>query len=649
MCPTWSTRCRWTIDPSGCRPEVVQQVADDIGLPVAGQDTPGAARVRGVSWAEHLRTALLHLVFGHYGHELLAKIDDAGRARLIGLSDRLPATISNIHVSDQGVLLGVSQDLRGFDDPPQITEDRLVWYCHEREGAAWYGNSLLRPAFGPWLIKQEMIRVHATSNRRFGMGVPVSRALPGTSPTPAQHAEAARMAQSVRVGDQGGAAMPPGYILELIGLTGSTPDTLAFLRYLDQQMSRMALASFLDLGVSETGSRALGTAFIDLFTLSIQAIADFVADVATRKIAARIVGWNRGEDEPVPRITVADVGSKHEVTAEAIEQLMSSGAITADPQLEAWARRAYRLPQRAPTAPAPVVPVKAQPVAARQSRQSRRAPAEGQLALPIAAAVEQRDLTADEVAAGVDFPQIQADHDAAVAALVAALPALLGPIAASLVVAVAADLAAGGAGAIRSLAPDAGAVAALGDAIAGQASALAGQAVEQAVAELVHIGLPVDGIAADDGALADHAQATAQLIASGMANLASRTALLRNGPGVDPSTVTGAVEEALNQLVQDERNWVISSLSAAMSAAQHAGRMAAFQALVDAYGDDAAVWVASEVNDSGRCEPCAEVDATRFDSFAEAVAAYPTGRYVDCLGRDRCRGALFAVPAGPRE
>jgi hypothetical protein len=161
-------RATWTIDPSGCRPEVVQQVADDIGLPVAGQDTPGAARVRGVSWAEHLRTALLHLVFGHYGHELLAKIDDAGRARLIGLSDRLPATISNIHVSDQGVLLGVSQDLRGFDDPPQITEDRLVWYCHEREGAAWYGNSLLRPAFGPWLIKQEMIRVHATSNRRSG-------------------------------------------------------------------------------------------------------------------------------------------------------------------------------------------------------------------------------------------------------------------------------------------------------------------------------------------------------------------------------------------------------------------------------------------------------------------------------------------------
>lgn len=366
-------RATWTVDPAGCRPEVARLVADDIGLPVAGDDQPGAARVRGVSWSEHLRTALLHIVFGHYGHEMLAKVDVAGRARLIGLSDRMPTTISNIHVSDQGVLLGISQDVRGYDDPPQIRADRLVWYCHEREGAAWYGNSLLRPAFSAWFVKQELLRIAATSNRRFGMGVPTVRALPGTSPTPAQMNEAALLAQAMRVGEQAGAAIPPGFVVELLGLQGSTPDTLALIKYLDQQMSRMALAGFLDLGTTDTGSRALGEAFIDLFTLSIQTSADFVADVATRQIAARIVEWNWGEEEPVPRITVADVGSKHEVTADAIDQLMRSGAITADPQLESWVRRTYRLPQRESAAPpVPSTPTTTPPpaVAASKDRKS---------------------------------------------------------------------------------------------------------------------------------------------------------------------------------------------------------------------------------------------------------------------------------------
>ena len=41
-------RAQWQIDPEGCRPEVVQLVADDMGLPVMGADRTSAARVRGV-------------------------------------------------------------------------------------------------------------------------------------------------------------------------------------------------------------------------------------------------------------------------------------------------------------------------------------------------------------------------------------------------------------------------------------------------------------------------------------------------------------------------------------------------------------------------------------------------------------------------
>jgi hypothetical protein len=37
------------------------------------------------------------------------------------------------------------------------------------------------------------------------------------------------------------------------------------------------------------------------------------------------------------------------------------------------------------------------------------------------------------------------------------------------------------------------------------------------------------------------------------------------------------------------------------------------------------------------------VDGTYFKSLAEAEAAYPAGKFVGCLGGDRCRGDLLAI------
>ncbi len=338
-------RASWSVNPAGCKTKVVRLVADDLGLPVAGKDEPGAARTRGVSWTEHLRTALSYLTFGHAGFEIHAEVRD-NHARLVGLYERVQSTIEEIHVDRQGTLLGVSQELRPSRKSPQIPADRLAWYVHDREGANWAGSSLLRPAYGTWMIKQDLVRTHAISSRRWGAGVPVLEALPGTNPTPTQMAEAMQMASAARAGEQAGAATPPGFVMKILGLSGSVPDTLGFIKYCDAAMGRMALAGFLDLGSGDTGSYAVAKSFVDLFLLNVQAIADHVADTVTRQVAARIVGWNFGESEPVPAVQVADVGSRREVTAEALQSLLASGALATDPALESWVRREYRLPER---------------------------------------------------------------------------------------------------------------------------------------------------------------------------------------------------------------------------------------------------------------------------------------------------------------
>src|SRR5918996_4604128 len=131
------------VDPAGCEPAVVQLVADDLGLPILGTDTkPGPARRRGVLFNTHLRLALLHLTFGHMCFEMQVDVA-SGRARLVKLEERMPLSIAEIDLTNSGDLAGVRQELTEKPIPAR----RLVWYAHEKEGAAWQGQSMLRPAF----------------------------------------------------------------------------------------------------------------------------------------------------------------------------------------------------------------------------------------------------------------------------------------------------------------------------------------------------------------------------------------------------------------------------------------------------------------------------------------------------------------------
>lgn len=328
----------WAVNPKGCADEVVQLVADGFGLPIMGNnDGPGPFRRRGVDWDDHLRLALLHLIFGHSPFAI--RFDVGGtpmRARLAELSERLPSTITDIDVNKDGSL----KEIRQVSVKEPIPASALLWYVHGREGSAWQGRSMLRSAYGPWLLKHELWRVLATSSRRFGMGVPEVTAPPGG--TEADVTKAAQLAASMRVGDQSGVGLPDGYKFDLRGLSGSVPDTLGFVRYLDQQIAQSVLASVLNLDSSANGSRALGETLVGLLQMSWAATAKEIATPASQ-LAVRMVDYNFGEDEPVPGILCTDI-SRPEVTSDAIAALVSCGAMTADLGMENDLRNRYQLP-----------------------------------------------------------------------------------------------------------------------------------------------------------------------------------------------------------------------------------------------------------------------------------------------------------------
>lgn len=348
-------RTQWRIDPNGADEAIVEHVANDLGLPIQGRPGRTVTRTRNrFDWNQHLRLALLSLVFGHSYFEQVYEIVD-GRAHLAKLGWRPPRTIRSIDVARDGGLIAIHQDgILGTANDITIPVDRLVAYVNEREGGNWLGQSLLRPAYKFWLLKDLLLRVQAQSVDRNGMGVPVYESAEvdptvqgddRTAREQRQIDEGQMVASGVRSGDDSGVSLPHGAKLSLLGVEGTLPDANTPIRYYDEQIARAVLANFLTLGGdNSTGSYALGDTFQDFFTLSLQTVALDIANTTTQHVVEDLVDLNYGPDVPAPRVVFDEIGSKHPVTAQAIYQLVQVGALRMDDPLEEYLRTTYGLP-----------------------------------------------------------------------------------------------------------------------------------------------------------------------------------------------------------------------------------------------------------------------------------------------------------------
>lgn len=347
-------RTEWRIDPAGARDEVVEFVADDLGLPITGQErTPLRTRDR-FSWPDHLRLALLMLTFGSSFFEQTYRIVD-GKARLRKLGWRPPRTISEVEVAPDGGLKWIRQHSATYGVSDKIPVAQLVCYVNEREGGNWLGQSLLRPAFKSWLLKDRALRTQAMTLDRNGLGVPVYEGAPieadGRSSEELEELQKTDLANGLKIttgfrgGDNSGAAIPNGSKLLLLGVQGDLPDADRPLRYHDEQIAKAVLANFLNLGGdNSTGSYALGETFADFFVMSLQTVADSVADVTNQHVIEDLVDLNFGVDVPAPRLVHDEIGARHPATAQAIKFLLDSRAITPDDVLEIHLRTQYGLP-----------------------------------------------------------------------------------------------------------------------------------------------------------------------------------------------------------------------------------------------------------------------------------------------------------------
>lgn len=190
------------------------------------------------------------------------------------------------------------------------------------------------------------------------------------------------------------------------------------------------------------------------------------------------------------------------------------------------------------------------------------------------------------------------------------------------------------------------------DALTAYATVAAAHVVAEAQSQGVDGVQPVEPDSTD---LADQAAVAAALLAAALATSAGSEAVRvhRRGreasdgtpsiPASAPADTQSAVREHLDSLTDAQVAYV---LGGALTGAQNAARVLTLTGNQISTHD--LVLFASEELDRNTCIPCFDIHGTRLGDtitgdFRLLYRLYPVRGYVECLGRDRCRGTPVGV------
>ena len=444
---------------------------------------------------------------------------------------------------------------------------------------------------------------------------------------------------------------------------------MAFISYLDSQISRQALAGLMDLATTAHGARALGETFLDFFILSLKSLADEISLIATSGwpempgIVTDLVDMNWGPDEPAPQIVCTDLGTNYELTEDVVSKLVQFGAIDPDPGLDNFLRKRWGIPERDPDAPSaeppPGPPDGPKPIPGRRGRPRSRpgaeetgSPSRSRRETPSSASAGARDVTPEadprRGRGRVRPAAIRQEHADALTAVMAAVKTqALDPLRDQI------SRAGRRRGARR-------AARGRGDAHPGHRACSPVSSSDAMARDGADSGEPDARRSGHPGRvdprrhrrrrprLEQVAAARAGMLGAYLTQQAASRALQVAAAEHPQVSIARKIEHTAGSLLDFLTGLSDASLTdqlgAALSAATNSGRSAAMAA---APGDAGPVqYAASEILDDNCCDPCRDEDGTVFDSLADADAAYPVGAYINCAGGARCRGVVVALWGG---
>ena len=677
---------RRELDPNGLDLAAAEKLADDLDVPLRGQEQPPGRSVERFDMGEHIARAVRMVGNGVQVFEIAGRIDEDGWWRLVDLQPVPLRTITRWDVDRAGRLRSIWQwDSSSLRDV-EIPADHLVVYTWGGEPGDPTGRSMFRPLYRPVIAKDRFVRLDLLQKEKGAMGIPWGELPPDASKSDRELFEA--LLASLAAGEETNVIVPNGGRFGVAGVSGSVADVVASMEYQDKQMLRATATMVLAAGDTGHGTFSSAGEHGDLLSKVHDTIPARIMRVLTRAVVAlwaklngfppvaRLVSLRPGEeaqtetyayhleyklltiDEARARIGLPPLpdgeGERFPESSEVQARIEEHGVQAAAAEFN-QARQQHGLKPVSErvflTAASGAMGGTRAPVAA-SGRRVREAPA-GRTRRPVAAAAAdvpvpdrrpRRQPTELEAAAGADFRQIDTDWQTAYDDIVAALVRGRDQLAETLLDAIR-DMAtvdpltlADELAPILRRAADDQDTSTLQDAL----ERAARDGIDQVIAEADRQGgsiNPPDLDYADRAAL--EATNALRRLAASLVETASTAALTSTEPGAVGTVVADAVGQAVERLTDAQPE---QAAGAATTRAQNAGRGHALSTAdyTEIYG--------SALLDVKTCGPCIDWDGRTFETMEEALDQFPGGGgNKDCEGGDRCRCVLVGRLATEQE
>lgn len=302
------------------------------------------------SWEDHITDALGFLWYGWSMFTITYQMD-GGRVLWRKFRPLAPDTLMKWQFAPDGGMAGIEQWPHLWPDPIPI--ERMVIYRFRRARGNPEGESLLRPAWLPWYYVKNIQSIEAIGIERDLAGLPVMTLPEGADTSDSDDpttdvGRARRIVRNVRADEAAGLVLPFGWQFSLLSSGGGGKiDTETVLSRYNKQMLMAALSQFLALGMDNVGALATFEAAGDFFTLTLNAVADTIAETFTKFAVERLLLLN-GLDPVGVRLEHSPAGNvQPAMIADALSKLVGAGAISLTAEDESWLRSLFRLPPRA--------------------------------------------------------------------------------------------------------------------------------------------------------------------------------------------------------------------------------------------------------------------------------------------------------------
>jgi len=271
---------------------------------------------------------------------------------------RMQKTLFQWHVHG-GMLESITQqvfnsDTAAFEFPTLDAAD-LVVLTNKRRGDDFTGRSVLRSAYKAWYLKELIEKVEAVSLERWGVGIPIAYPPISAKDDAAVISRLEDILANLKAGESTYIVAPgpkqgagpnggEGYLFEILSPTGTPPDFKSAKEYHRAEIKAAVLARFAELGHQAVGARSTGDVQSIVWFAALHAVARYISDVHDPPIR-RLCSLNLPGLRRFPKLAFSGIEEKDILQfAQAVSQVIASGAMRADASARSWVRDSFDAP-----------------------------------------------------------------------------------------------------------------------------------------------------------------------------------------------------------------------------------------------------------------------------------------------------------------